>query len=268
MSVILTQSRHLQFAAPAAAVRVALEAEDDFSSTGIFRCYADCEAVVLASLTAPLRLLGRNIQETVTDYLEFALTARAALSRPQAGAAATRWVGKECGEIAVRGGEAVTPTPVLGVAEVIYPTHYSRWQLPVASLSLPRVLVVAVCREELARLGFSPARLRRPGGGGGTDSLPWTEHPPAARLTYGNPASAAPSEPQPTRYVLTVVDHCTGDPVPGATVSTSFGRGVADANGQLEIGPVPPGARVQVHITAPGYQDTRLDSLNNDYFIA
>ncbi|AGW12095.1 peptidase associated/transthyretin-like domain-containing protein [Megalodesulfovibrio gigas] len=270
MSGILSQTTQLQLAADVAAPRIALVAEADFSSTGIFRCYADCDAVVLASLAEPLRLLGRNIPEDVTEYLDFALTARAALSSPVVGPPAASWVGKDCGEIAVRGGEVVVPGPVLGVAKVVYRTQYSRWRLPASALSLPRVLVLAMCREALASLGFTPETVRNPERGASL-AIPadWSPAFAGVQLTYSNPTDeSAAAAAQPTRYVLTVVDHCTGDPVPGAMVSTTYGRGQADENGQVEIGPIPSGARVELYVTAPGYQDTRLDSLNNDHFIA
>ncbi|GAB7079878.1 peptidase associated/transthyretin-like domain-containing protein [Megalodesulfovibrio paquesii] len=266
MSTSQTKSQQLQLGRRVAAPVVSLVEEEDFAQSGIFRCYADCEAVVLSSAGEPPRLLGRDIPEDVVEYLEFAFTTRAALSRPQAGPVEMAWVGRDCGEITVRRGEAVLPAPTLGVARVSYRTRYSRWRLPVSSLALAHVLVIAVCRETLERLGYTPDTARRPESAGETAVLEWDAETSAARLALVQ-ASAENAAGQ-TRYVLTVVDYCTGDPVPGAQVLTTYGRGTADANGQVEIGPVPTGARVQLRVTAEGYQDTQLDSLNNEHFIA
>lgn len=235
-----------------------LEAEADFSLTGRFRCYADCDVTVLASSSQPPRCLGSRIKEDVTEYLSFGLAAKASLSKTPHGKVALSWVGKQAGATQIRGREVFTSEPVVGVLKASYQTRYSRWELPAAALALPRVEIVAICRETLAQLALNS---------GQADAGRLLEGMETSRLAVTGPEEPGLHE-ETTTYTLTVLDYCTGDPVPGAKVLTSYGNGTADGQGQLTIGPVPVGAKVDLRVSAPGYQDSHLDALHNDYFIA
>lgn len=269
------QSKQIMVLDPALAASagaVTLTPEEDFGQTGRFRCYAECGVTILCSAGEQPRRLGQAIPEMVEEYLEFALTATASLSRPARGDVALEWVGLNRGAFSLREGEVVLPAPVVGVLRARYRTTYSRWELPASARALAHVVVVAMCQEALAALGVTPeaARLGEAGALSMAQAVDWNGDPAATRLSVAPEPEVqpAPEAGEPVTYTLTVLDYCTGDPVPGATVSSAYGGGEADGQGQVTIGPMPVGARVDLRISAPGYQDSHSDTLNNDYFIA
>jgi hypothetical protein len=71
------------------------------------------------------------------------------------------------------------------------------------------------------------------------------------------------------QYEVRVLDYCTGDPVPGATVyvnGVSYGQTAND--GRVQVGTYTTGSENTLRIVKSGYLDSDNDSIRNDSFIA
>jgi len=69
---------------------------------------------------------------------------------------------------------------------------------------------------------------------------------------------------EPAAQTLEVRDYCTDEPIANANVNVAGNAFVTDANGYIVLGKYSPGQTLPVLITATGYHDSDVDTLNND----
>lgn len=249
--------------------------EADPADAARVRVFAQCEYSLLASLREPARCLSRGVPLAMVEYLNFQGTSEASLTHLPEGAVDAAWIGLDHGKIWRVVDQAVTvPVPLVGVLQVAYTTRYDAWELPAEAWTLPRVAVVAMCRDALAAMTWDPDLSTQER----VDALdPYADGPSGQRdtppagvagyLVSDGSDPMADAAPATTDVVIRIVDYCTGDPVAGAQVYTSLGSGVTDAQGRLLLRGAKPGQRVEVRVSAQGYQDNQDDALRNDFFI-
>ncbi len=66
------------------------------------------------------------------------------------------------------------------------------------------------------------------------------------------------------QQTLQVRDYCTDEPIPNANITIDGVAYTADANGYVVLGEMTTGQTLPMTITATGYHDTDVDTLNND----
>ncbi len=105
------------------------------------------------------------------------------------------------------------------------------------------------------------------------DSTDFARQCPSTELIYAdivNPDIEPEEEEDPTvkdgkvATSITVRDYCTGDVIPGATVSVDGKNYTANADGYVYLGYLDAGQDYPVSISGTGYTDSGSDTLPND----
>lgn len=242
----------VEFEATDGACSVSLERNSE-DAAGTFRVYhGGNDYAVYTNIPGSCIRVARNIPENVEDVVQFAVKSTAELSRVPSGGVRCDWIGLSGGNVTISG-QTVRLAAVVNarVLQARYATRYDLWRLPGRWSAYSTALVVARCGDESASISMDPDDPANEVSEGESESLTFT-------------TDTTTEEEQ--SYTITVVDYCTGDPIPDANVSTAYGGGTTDAEGKVEIGPIPGGKRVEVQVTVSGYKDNQTDTLNNEWF--
>lgn len=234
---------------------------NDADAAGRFRVYhRDARYEIYSNIPGNCARVLQGVIENIDEYLDFPWSRSAELQRLPSGGVAGEWIGLSGGNVTIAGQKVGVAAPCCGILRCTYQTTYDLWQLPEGWSNYAKALVVALCEETAASLGMEPPDEDEEAEDEASEE--WNGED-GDSVSFSLTESEAEEEQY---YTLRVVDYCTGDPVEGATINTAYGGGTTDADGQIEIGPIPGGRRVDVQVTANGYQSTNSDTLNNDFF--
>jgi hypothetical protein len=174
-----------------------------------------------------------NQTEEVEDTLIFANSDSESLSYPCYSVKELKWLGKGLGEVTVSDRTAKVSQPGYGVLRVRYLTVFHRLRLSNVREEIP---VLCWCTDTGGRSGYV--------------QIDFSESEEDERDVY-----------------IVVKDFCSDLPVPNAYVIAK-GKlyGPTRADGRVYIGKYQKGERIDLKITAPGYTDSDVDALANDYF--
>ncbi|AGW14152.1 hypothetical protein [Megalodesulfovibrio gigas] len=243
--------------------------EQDPESEACIRVFAACQYALMSSCRGTIRKIGRDLRFNHAEYLTFTMSDAASLQYvPADQSIACTWIGVDHGQIWTLAGSDITLSQsVVGVLLVEYAVSYDRWQLPVSALALPRIAVVASCRDALASLGIDPESKSTTAT---TSTLATSSASSAYMVSDGsNPAedlTLNDAAAEATVYLhLSVINKCTQTPIANAYVQTSLGNGYTDAQGYAMFGPGRRGQRVTLRITSPESTPSYEDVLHNDW---
>lgn len=265
----------VQFTEPEAGdCDITVEAVED-DGYGMFRVHHTGQPYeVYTSLTSECARVGSGLTLDVEDILEFHLARSTELSRYPSGSVAYAWQGRDCGGLTIAGKTASIAKASIGACVCTYASTYDLWQLPQGWDAVRRVAVVVLCADAVNALGFDPEQAAEDEAAGLDDAETVAEALDDGIWSGDQGDTVAFSTAQETidgetvTVTMTVVDYCTGDPIPGANVSTPYGGGTTNAAGEISIGPVPRGTRVSVRADAVGYSSSSEDVLLNDSVVA